>query len=346
MDPLDGGLVDVHSHIYPRVYLERLARERHTPRVRLEAGGELLDIFGPPAAGCEPPAARPIGPEFWDPEAKLAYMDRVGIQRSVISLGNPWLDFLRREEEAAWSRRLNDELAAICAASSDRLFFLAVLPLSDPAAARAELRRVAALPQAVGVVLPAKPRGAHLDSLELAPLWSALETLDFPAMMHPHYATGGADLCGFGSTLMVAIGFPFETTAAVTRLIYAGVLDAFPRLRLMLSHAGGTLPFLAGRLDEYSRGQGLPRPVSAYVRSLYFDALMYEAGALQCAVDFAGLDRLFFGTDHPFGVQSTDANLRAYRMLPNPGHRAAVGHANATRFFRLPQPSSAGGRAT
>jgi predicted TIM-barrel fold metal-dependent hydrolase len=154
----------------------------------------------------------------------------------------------------------------------------------------------------------------------------------------------------------LALGFPFETTAAVTRLILGGALDRFPGLRLMVAHAGGVLPYVAARLDACVVGDAhspvrLRHEPSSYLRRLYFDAIGYKAPTLALLIALVGVDRVMFGTDHPFfppHVANEDLDRTAWHSPTV--HRAvlralggdaetAILRGNATTILRLDCPA-------
>jgi predicted TIM-barrel fold metal-dependent hydrolase len=256
-----------------------------------------------------------MGPEYSQLEYKLAYMEQHGIDLSVLSLGNPWVDFMEPVEAAWWASSLNEELESVCAARP-QFRALGVLPMQDVAAACAELGRLAALPHIRGAILGTRPGGLHLDDPVLGPFWAEAEARQVPLFVHPHYIVGADWMAGYGHAMFLALGFTFETTAAVTRLILGGVLERHPDLVLILAHGGGTLPYLAGRLDACTQVDGnaqrnLKRPFSEYLKLLYYDALLYQAASVECAQALVGSDRLIFGTDHPFGIADPSACLRA-----------------------------------
>jgi aminocarboxymuconate-semialdehyde decarboxylase len=187
-----------------------------------------------------------LGPAYFDLGYKLAYMDQHGIDVSVLSLGNPWVDFMPSAEAAWWARSLNEDLEFLCSATS-RLHAFGALPMQNVPAARDELRRLAILPHIHGAIIGTRPGGLHLDDPVLDPVWA--EAGRVPLFIHPHYILGADWMAGYGHAVFLGLGFTLETTTAVTRLILSGALDRHPGLTLILAHGGGALPYLAGRLD-------------------------------------------------------------------------------------------------
>jgi predicted TIM-barrel fold metal-dependent hydrolase len=331
--------IDVHTHIYPRAYVDRLARQTDLPRVETFAGREYFVIF-PTEADRPPgtPRGRPMDAGYVSIEAKLAWMDAHEITHALVSLGNPWYDFLPPDEAPACAREVNDVLLGYSRAHPDRISCLCALPAQDVAAARAELDRVVE-EGARGVILSTRPGGRLLDDRALWPLWERLHHHRCPVLLHPHATVGGPDLSGYDHGLPLVFGFTFETTLAVARLILSGALDAFPGLRIVAAHAGGTLPYLAGRLDVWYAsvgGRWLAQRPGAYLARLYYDVLTYHAPAVRCALDTAGPARVMFGSDHPFGI----ADVAAVRASLDAQHlddadRQRVAWANAAELFGL-----------
>lgn len=266
---MSGVCIDVHTHIYPPRYVELLRARADVPRIVRADDQDRLLILPQEDADASTAAGRPIGGEYWDPARKIAFMDRHGIVVSVLSPANPWLDFLPGAEAAGMATVINEDIEALCAASSGRFFGLGLLPTRDPALAAAELGGIARLPHLRGAVIGTTGAGLGLDDPALDALWAAAERDGQMLFIHPHYGLGNEALGGFGHALPLALGFPFETTAAVARLILGGVLDRFPGLRLLVAHAGGVLPYLAGRLDAcVAAGPALPGPAAPSAKRL------------------------------------------------------------------------------
>ncbi|KAL1966833.1 hypothetical protein VTN77DRAFT_3798 [Rasamsonia byssochlamydoides] len=343
-------IVDIHTHVYPPSYLAMLRSRKKVPYVH-----------DPPSAsgGARPPSrliilssddnpstpldqrGRPVDSSYSDINVKLAFMRRHGITTSVVSLANPWLDFLEPDEAQTWAECINNDLEETCArvnretaaaaaatenpsddgTQTQPLFAFGALPLSAPDSSivAAEVARLKTLPHMRGVIMGTSGLGKGLDDSALDPIWTALQDTDTLLFLHPHYglpdeAFGGADVTDrYGHVLPLALGFPLETTIAVTRMLLAGVFDRFPRLKILLAHSGGTLPFLAGRIESciaherkfVANGgstQGPQRSVWDVLKTnIYLDAVVYGEAGLKAAVQAAGgSDRLLFGTDHPF----------------------------------------------
>ena len=339
--------VDVHSHLYPDRYVAMLRGRTTVPRLAQIGGMErMLILPGEESDG------RPFGGEYWSPARKLAFMDHHGIAISVISPANPWLDFVPSDEAEPLITEMNEDVETLCAASAGRFFGLGTLPTRNPAAAAAALDRIAQLPHLRGAIINTKGAGAGLGDPALDPIWAAAERTGAMLFIHPHYGLGNEALQGFGHATLLAFNFPFETTAAVTQLILTGVLDRFPGLRIMVAHAGGVLPTLAGRMDASIASDDrspvrLRHAPSDYLRQLYFDAIGYQLPTLTALISLVGTDRIMFGTDHPFFPPSApNDQLEATDWHSPTAHRAmietlaeadaeAILHGNAVAILNL-----------
>lgn len=333
-----SAVVDMHSHLYPPRYLDLLRLRTRFPRVATIDGEDRFIIF-PEEDDPVTPKGRPIGEDFWSVEAKLRYMDATGIARSVVSLGNPWLDPFGGQESVAHAATLNEEFASLEQRTLSRVVGLGVLPNDTVDAAVAGVDQIAADPRLRGLVSGPRICGCSFDDEALEPVWESLARTGTPVLVHPSDGVALDALGGFGHTLPIALGFPFETTVALTRLVLAGVLQRHPGLTVVAAHGGGTLPFLAGRLDAAWRSDPEARrrlqvPPSTQVALLHTDALVYHPRAVRAVVDLVG-PRVMFGTDHPFSVADPDANLTAIRTALDERAQDSVLSGHAISLFRL-----------
>ncbi|KAI5862293.1 uracil-5-carboxylate decarboxylase [Durotheca rogersii] len=343
-------VVDIHTHMYPPAYIRLLESRSSIPMIRQYPGGgpprliilrDEVDAMNSVAtadassysSSQQDPPGRPVTTHYSSLEQKLHFMDTHGIDVSVVSLANPWLDFVAPEEAGETAQAINQDFEDMCVttttgrgnagSSHPRLYFFATLPLTaPPEALLAAVEHVRGLKHCRGVILGTSGLGgAGLDDPALLPVLESLAERRLPVFLHPHYGLpssvwGGRGAAGaYGHVLPLALGFPVETTVAVARMYLAGVFDAVPALRLVLAHGGGALPFLAGRIESCVRhdgklvGEAKSQTSSGSRRSIwqvlreqvYLDAVVYSEVALRAAIDAAGgADRLMFGTDHPF----------------------------------------------
>jgi predicted TIM-barrel fold metal-dependent hydrolase len=328
-------IVDVHTHVYPPAYMRMLRGRKTVPYVHDPSDNPNADPRLIILSSDDDPSipllqrGRPVDSSYWDISVKLSFMRQHGINVSVISLANPWLDFIEPAEAQMWAKRINDDLEETCAKvnkkadpegtlkldEKESLFAMGALPLSAPDAGVvvSEIKRLKTLPHLRGVIMGTTGLGKGLDDSALDPIWEALQETNTLMFLHPHYglpdeAFGGAEATGrYGHVLPLALGFPLETTIAVTRMLLSGVFDRFPKLKILLAHSGGTLPFLAGRIEScilherkfISGGgdvQGPQRSIWDVLKTnIYLDAVVYGKPGLEAAIAASGSDRLMFG---------------------------------------------------
>ncbi|KAL4751986.1 hypothetical protein BDW72DRAFT_79900 [Aspergillus terricola var. indicus] len=377
-------IVDIHTHVYPPAYMQMLRGRKTVPYVHDPSNNQdprliILSSDDDPSIPLDQ-RGRPVDSSYWDINVKLSFMRQHGINCSVISLANPWLDFVEPAEVQTWAERINDDLEKTCATvnkaadpgntltldQKETLFAIGALPLSAPNSEPvvAEIKRLKTLEHLRGVIMGTSGLGKGLDDAKLDPVWEALQETETLMFLHPHYglpdeAYGGPEATGrYGHVLPLALGFPLETTIAVTRMLLSGVFDRFPRLKILLAHSGGTLPFLAGRIEScilherkfISGGgdvQGPQRSVSDVLKTnIYLDAVVYGKPGLKTAMTASGSDRLLFGTDHPFFPPldlkdskwpSVTTNYKAIHETfePNSQTVADVLGGNAARILNL-----------
>ncbi|KAF8517873.1 amidohydrolase 2 [Gautieria morchelliformis] len=331
-------LVDIHTHVYLPRYVSFLRSRTQVPRISSRTGASEKEDSRLHILPDEPSGGRPVGPQYWDRNEKLKFMDTHSIGISVVSPANPWLDFLDPPGATEMAGLLNIDLESYCSGSPTiqlsigsirRLYAFGVLPLvpSVPISSILQsISQVASLPHLRGVIMGTKGIGKGLDDDDLEPVWEALAKEQLVVFLHPHYgvdaAWGNKDN---GHVLPLALGFPFETTTATTRLILSGVLDRHPSLRLLIAHSGATLPQLSSRLASCIHhdpvvASRLKHDARYYLGKLWYDAVAYGPEELEFVSKIVeraqrfqgakqiGSERIMFGTDHPFfpPLSSTD----------------------------------------
>ena len=249
-----------------------------------------------------------VVPSFTEPEAKLAELESKGLDAAVISVAPPlFYHHVEPRPGEAMASAVNQGLAAFCAADPGRLRWLASVPLQAPERAVAVLREAVA-EGAVGVEIGTAVPGRRLDEPGFEPFWSAVEELGVPVTLHPAYGEPHSALDDY--YLENVLGFLFETTIAIERLIVAGVLDRHPRLELVLLHGGGYFPYQVGRLRHARtvRPELAEAPADpwSYRDRLRFDIITHAPEALSYLVERAGADRVVLGTDLPFDMATPD----------------------------------------
>jgi aminocarboxymuconate-semialdehyde decarboxylase len=283
---------DVHNHAVPREAVELL---RGVDGYPIKVEGAFMEADRVRAE---------LTPVFLDPSAKLEQLQQAGLDGAVVS-GSPALFAYEVDagRGAALCRAVNAGLANLCTFDRERLRWIAHVPLQAPEAA-ADLLAEAAGTGAVGAQIGTSVAGTPLAEAGLDPFWTAAEEHDMALMLHPAYNNPHPGLSGYH--LQNAIGNLLETTIAAERLIVTGVLDRHPGLRLLLVHAGGYVPWQAGRLRHAATiraelADSPPDPY-AYFGRLFVDTITHDPAALRFLVERVGAENVVMGTDLPFDM--------------------------------------------
>jgi aminocarboxymuconate-semialdehyde decarboxylase len=324
-------VVDFHNHFYPPRYLEALRAGRSNVRVVVDADGNPVlhypGDYNVAVAGHRDIAYR---------EQVLA---REGVDLQVLTLTTPGTHVETPERAVELARLVNDAFAAVARERAGRFTALATLPLNDPAAAAAELRRAMRDLGLPGAMLFSNVNGVALADPRFHPLYEAADELEAVLFIHPTNPVGVEAMTDFW--LMPLVGFPMDTTLAAAKLVFSGVAERFPRIRWALGHLGGAIPYIAERLDRGYHAfrecrANLTRPPSEFLRRFYLDTVNFDAGALRLAIAFAGADHLLAGSDYPHQIGSIPAMLKSVRELGLAAReRDLVLGGNAKRLLRL-----------
>jgi aminocarboxymuconate-semialdehyde decarboxylase len=326
--------VDVHAHVDVP---ELAALVEGQPGLDAERA-EQLATFGADSTRLNIQlAATTYRPFFDDVPTRLGQMDESGVDVQAVSvmptLYHYWADPSRADEIVAAA---NTHIEKLVAAAPDRLVGLAAVALQHPQLAADQL--TAATGRGLrGVEISTSVAGRELSDRGLDPFWAAAEELGSFIFIHPWG-------CSLGPRLAMAylgnvIGNPTETTVALHHLVFGGVLDRFPRLRICAAHGGGYFPHYLGRADHAyevrPESRTMARRPSDYLDRLHFDALVYTADALTRLISVAGAGHVLLGTDYPFDMGVVDPLQRLDAIGLSPDDRAAVAGGNAARLLSL-----------
>jgi aminocarboxymuconate-semialdehyde decarboxylase len=300
--------IDVHSHVFPREMLDLIRARPDDYGMRFAntpAGERLLRDDG---------HVSPLFDEFFDADAKVAGMDRKGLDISVIS-PTPMIYFynLDIDRAARAAQVTNDGVAQMVGKRPDRLRGMATLPMQDADAAVAELERVVKNYGFRSIELGCTIVGDQLAEKRYRPVLKRAQDLKVFIFTHPHF-TG--DRCGLEPYyLSNLVGFPLDTITMAAHLMFSGTLDELPDLRFVLAHGGGYLPYQIGRLAHGYKVRKEPHVNKAsspreLLRRFYFDALTHDDKALAFLIEQVGADRVALGTDAPFDMGEDDPLAR------------------------------------
>ncbi len=322
-------IIDCQSHIFPGAYAELLTRNRNALRT---TGGDSLYLID--YGGLQ---RFRLNLDDYSPARKLADMDAAGVDMSVLSVNIPTPDMLAPELAAPGARICNDAIAELCQRFPDRFVGIASLPLNDVPSAISELERAVSELDLRGVFLPSHVNGAQLDDPRFEPFYARVAELGLPLVLHPTVPIWGETISDHSMIPMA--GFMVDTSFAMLRLILGGVMERHPQLKVAHPHCGGVLPYLMGRVVEQTEVKRRGRdhikqsPRETY-RRVYLDLVSPDQLAVDFALDFAGADRLLFGSDHPW--VSIDAIMQYARKLNcSDADMAKILGGNARALFRI-----------
>ena len=319
--------IDVHAHILSEETIGLMRKEapKVGPRLeRIDDDFAVLEVAGTPY--------RPFPRGGWDMSRRLQDMDAAGIDVQVIS--NTPQTFLYNQEgalAAALSALQNDEIAKAVAGNPTRLLGIATLPMQAPHLAAAELRRAMTTLALKGAQIGSNINGRNLDDEALEPLWAAANELDAFIMVHPTGVAGADRLKSY--YLVNLIGNPLDTTIAAAALVFGGVVERYPRIKFLMVHGGGFVPYQAGRFNHGWQVRAEPRarlksPPQASLDKLLFDSIVHGQPALEFLVSTCGAQRVLLGSDYPFDM-GTLACARQVEALsiPEPDKAMILGGA-------------------
>lgn len=237
------------------------------------------------------------------------------------------------------ARVANESLIDASARFPDRFIAMGTLPMQDTDASTAELSRIMSDGQMAGVELGSNVNGVYLGAERFRPVWEAISDLGAAVFVHPVNVLGADRLGEY--FLANLIGNPVESARCIADVVFSGLLEAFPDLRICFAHGGGAAPILLGRWDHGfikrpAAGQRISRPPSEYLRMLYFDHITHSELALRYLIDLVGADHVMIGTDYPFdmGPDEPVAWVQGSIAL-SPSEKAAVMSGTARKFLRL-----------
>ena len=325
-------IVDFHNHYYPPEYLDALGPVGSTLSITHDKEGNPIVHY--------PGDYNVMVRGHRDIAYRQAVLDEQGVTTQVISLTTPGTHVDPAPVATKLAAITNDAFARVARERNGRFVPLATLPLCDPAASAGELVRSIDKLGMPGAMLFSNVNGTGLDDQRFWPIYEAANDRDAVLMIHPTYPVGVEAMREYW--LMPLNGFLFDTTLAASKLVFSGVVQRYPRIRWVLGHLGGTIPYLAERLDRGYRAfkecrAHIDEPPTAYLkRHFWYDTVNFAAGPLKLAIEFAGADHIVAGSDYPHMIGSIPLMLDAIRQLPiSASDQAAIFGGNAARLLRL-----------
>ena len=324
-------IIDFHNHYYPPAYLDALRESDSVVRLTEDKDGNPC-VHYPGDYNVAVRGHRDIA-------YRQAVLESEGVDTQVITLTTPGTHVETPARAVHLARLVNDAFAAVVRERGPRFAALATLPLCDPAASALELRRAMTELGFAGAMLFANVNGVALADARFEPLYAEADRLGAVLHIHP---TNPASVTGMTEYWLTAlVGFLFDTSLAAAHLVFAGIPERYPRIRWVLAHLGGAIPYIAERLDRGWRAfpdcrVNVRRAPSEYLRDFYYDTVNFDPAALRLAVDFAGAGHVLAGSDYPHMIGSIalmKESLAAVRVTPE--ERAKILGGNTAALLGL-----------
>ncbi|WP_456640299.1 amidohydrolase family protein [Bradyrhizobium sp. USDA 10063] len=306
-------MVDAHTHVVPARLPADATRDRRWPSVELSGDKAAVMIGGR--------VFRKIDQRSWDVRRRLADMEEDGTAMQVLSPMPELLSHWLPADDAEYlAEIINEHIALMIGEAPRRFAGIGMACVQDVPRALAQLQRIKAL-GLCGIEIGSHVDGIALGSEMLHPLYEAAEALDLCIFVHPLHPAG-LERIGAGPEFAATAAFPLETALAVVSLLAGGVLEKFPKLRILLSHGGGALPWILPRLDYgWSLGgemqKRMTQPPREIARSFFYDTILYDAAALQFMSSAVGSGRIVVGSDYPFTIRQKDPGAFVRAALPD-----------------------------
>jgi len=303
-------IIDFHNHYYPPKYIEALERGPSAVRITHDDRGNPA-LHYPGDYNVAVPGHRDI-------DYREQVLREAGVDTQVITLTTPGTHI----EETATAVRLaslvNDAFARVVADKRGRFVALATLPLNDPAASVAEFRRAVEQLHFRGAMVFSNINSVALHDQRFWKLYEAANEAGAVLHIHPTNPVGVEAMLDYW--LMPLVGFLMDTTLAAAGLVFSGVAERFPRIRWVLGHLGGAIPYLAERLDRGYAAfsecrQNISQAPSTYLKRFYYDTVNFDPRAIELAISFAGVDQILAGSDYPHQIGSIEKMLKSIQAL-------------------------------
>jgi aminocarboxymuconate-semialdehyde decarboxylase len=331
--------IDIHFHVLPPLFIDIARRHSFDGIVEVDDAKATAELVFRPPTGVTVEPGPSLRPQLFDSRLILTEMDRRKLDAAAISpppqLFAYWTPIEVGERIA---HAVNDGLAEMRRACPDRFLPLASLPLQHGMRAARELERACRELRLYGAALCTHVNGVDLDVADLDPVFSVAQQLDVPLFLHPQNAGDLTRLQDYH--LWNLVGFMMETATAAARLLMSGIFERYPRLKIVLAHGGGFLPYQLGRLDHGHRvrpelNARLPKAPTAYLGKIFCDSLTHNVQALRFLIDRIGANHVVLGSDHPFDM-GCDTPVDAVRALDLPAEQqdAVIGH-NLSKLLKL-----------
>jgi uncharacterized protein len=340
-------IIDFQAHIFPKTYIDEMQRLDGAVVLEEPDPHSGMRYFYDKKLKCRINTATFQGQDI---ERRLQHMDSLGIDIHVLTIPAPGADRYEGESALTMARVANDAIAAICRKYPRRFIGFFTLPSCDVNASLNELERCVHQLGLKGFGCFANLNGKALDREELFPVYERLAKYKLPVYIHPT-APLATESSGIDIMPTLIFGWAYDSTVAMTRLVYGRVLEKFPEINWVVADVGGVLAFFAqrainiysGRTDEIRHKYGLKENPLDSFRRFYVDTADHPTSTLRCVKDFFGPDRMVLGTNYPYGPEEGGVlvknSLNAIAGLDlNAGDKEKILGANAAKILGIGTP--------
>ena len=306
--------LDIHTHYYTQGFFQKIRENGgHFSFTTDPAGRPIITYDGARFFGIQPPMT--------DVSKRIEDMDRVGIDVEVVSLSTPNVFFADEKGQPDIAKMMNDAYADLVVKYPKRFKAFASIPMDAPDAALAELHRAINTLKMNGVILLSNIRGAALTDKRYRPFFEEANRMKVCIFLHPMIPANSEPFKEY--VLGPIIGFPFDTTLAVARMCFDGMLKDFPDIKWIIGHAGGAVPFLMERMDSGYRDFAetkvkIDQRPSFYLKRLYYDTVTFNSYNLHMLRDQVGADHMLMGSDYPHLLGSIEKSVSSIESLAIP----------------------------
>jgi len=324
-------IIDFHNHFYPPEYVEAIKKGPSRIKVTFDKENNPLLHY--------PGDYNILVPEHRDIKSREKAVKNAGVDMQILTFTTPGTQIETPARSVELAQKVNDSFAEIMVENKGRFAALATLPMNDPDASVVELERAFNELGFNGVMVYSNINGVALSDQRFWPLYEKANDLDAVFYIHPNFPVGVEAMTDYW--LMPLVGFTFDTTLAGAKLVFSGVVEKFPRIKWVLAHLGGAIPYLAERLDRGFYAfkecrEHISKPPSEFLKDFYYDSVNFDTKALKLAVDFAGTGLILAGSDYPHQIGSLEKMVESIESLDiSSEEKANILGLNAKKLLKL-----------
>ncbi|MDG7000800.1 MAG: amidohydrolase [Nitrososphaerota archaeon] len=324
-------VVDFHNHFYPKGYVNELKKGEGYASITTDSSGRLVAQYTGDYNIV-------VGPHIIL-EDRIRAMKKCGIDMEVLTLTTPGVERETVERGRKLARITNDEYGSIIEKYPDTFTALATLPMQDPAASVEELERAVKDRGLRGAMIFSNVDGKPLDSPEFVSIFEKAAQLDVPLFIHPTSPINSSYMDDY--RLVPILGFCVDTSLAILRIVFSGIMEKIPRLKLVATHTGGVFPYLRGRIEAGYNAYpeckvNITRSPSTYLKKIWLDTVCYDEDVMISSYSFVGGEKMLLGTDFPHQISDIENAVgRVRRLKIDDEEKEKILGGNAIKLLKL-----------